>query len=75
MGRRLESSDNRPIFPPESSDTPPRIVRNGQAKHPNRLIVKELKVIEAHQSAEALAKAEARVTDQALKEILEKLAV
>lgn len=75
MGRRLKSTDNRPIFPPESSDAPPRIVRNGQAKHPNRQIAKQLNGIKAELSAVVPQGGTKVETDKALEVILEKLAI
>lgn len=61
MSRRLESTENRPIVRLESLE---HCGRPGGIVG-NRQIVEELKVIEA----------EARQTDKALKEILEKIGV
>lgn len=68
MSRRLESTDNRPIVRLESLEhcgRPRGIAGNRQVKRPNHQIVEKLKAIEA----------EARETDKALKEILEKIGI
>ena len=77
-GGQHQPTHQRPICPtalPDQAERPSGIVRYRQAKHPNRQIVKEPKVIEAHQSAEALAKAEGRETDKALQQTLKQLGI